>query len=405
MLTLRKEHYFFYVILFSGLATSFFRSHYGLITLFLFGALFFGKTLLRPTRSLVIALSIWMLYFFINTIIIGSFHPFFMATYIIYLYVAWWLARYFGFGIFQLYTTIIYYLCFISLFFWVWQVLSPSSLTFLMSALNVAGDNLNSISIFVYTKHYLSDSTVIPRNAGFTWEPGPFSCFVALALFFNMARNHVSFKDKRRVMVFIVTIITTQSTTGFLLLLCLLGWYSWARFENKVFRFLLVPIVGLFIILVYLNVPFLKEKIDDQSQQDVYALTEHAEASGRTYNPGRFASLVLRYEDFKNYPVAGYGGNPKLQYGYLGEGNVVSAVSGIGKIFGQYGLIGSVIFVFVLYRSGILMANHFGYSGFLVFPIMVLMIGFSFSIIETPAIVVLLLLPFFVKRSDVEARH
>lgn len=398
MINLKKDYYFIIVVIFSGSATSFFRSHLGLIFLFILGAFVFGKTLLRPTRSLVICLLVWLIYFAINTVIIGSFHPFFMATYIIYIYIAWWLGRYYGDNVFHLYSEIIYYLCLIGLFFWTWQLVSPSSLTSIMSYLDVSGDDVQSMSMLVYTKHYLESADSIPRNAGFTWEPGPFACFVALALFFYIAKAKASMKYAWRPLVFVAAIITTQSTTGYLLLLSLFGWYVWTKFTSNSVRFILLPIVAGLLALVYFNVSFLNEKIEDESKQDIYALIDHAEASGKTYNPGRFASLVLRYEDFKRYPIAGYGGNPRLQYGYLGEGNVVSSVSGIGKVFGQYGLIGSLVFLVILYRSGRFMANHFGYSGYLVFPLMVLIMGFGFVVIETPIIITFLLLPFFVRK-------
>src|SRR5690554_4615391 len=95
MLKFNKDYYFVFVVLFSGLALSFYRSHFGPITLFLVGAFFFRSTLLKPTKSLLVALLIWFSYFAINTAIIKSFHPFFMATYIIYIYIAWWLTRYY----------------------------------------------------------------------------------------------------------------------------------------------------------------------------------------------------------------------------------------------------------------------------------------------------------------------
>ena len=54
------------------------------------------------------------------------------------------------------------------------------------------------------------------RNAGMFWEPGAFQCYINLALvilFFDKNKEEYNGK-KFKLIIFIITLLTTQSTTG-----------------------------------------------------------------------------------------------------------------------------------------------------------------------------------------------
>lgn len=395
-----KDLYFLLVILYSGMAIPLFRSNEGLILLWAVGFIIFWKETYMTNKKLLLALFIWLGYFIINTFIIQSFHPFFMGTYIAKIMIAYWLITYYKSDIFQKFENVIFKLTVISLVFYTIQIIAPSFLFSLFKSVSLSGDlfsNIHYSSIGIYTFHQKELLEFFPRNAGFTWEPGPFSSYIGLALFFNIVRNDVFLKDKKRLLIFFLAIISTQSTTGFLILLFILLWFVWVRYDNKLFRIFSIPVTVSIVLLLFMNIPALQEKILLQSQQNVEDVIDHANISGKTYNPGRFASFQLRWEDFKNYPIAGYGGNTFLQYGYIGEGNVVSAVNGLGNILGRYGAIGAILFLLLVMKSGKLLSRVFKYKGWFVFPALLLIIGFSFGIIEAPIIVTLWLIPIFFK--------
>ncbi|MGO3181909.1 MAG: O-antigen ligase family protein [Aequorivita sp.] len=327
-----------------------------------------------------------------------------MITYVIMIIIAWWLIGYYKLSVFKTFEDIIYILAILSLFFWVWQLFEPNSLDKLMTVLDLSGDGTLSKSIIIYTSHYQFVPGDIPRNAGFTWEPGPFASYLGLAIFFNLIRNGVVLKEKKRLLILLITVITTQSTTGFLLLLVILVWYVWVHYDNKLFRIFSIPVVMSVVILIFINVPELQEKILLESQQNIEDVIDTASVTGKSYNPGRFASFQLRLEDFKNYPIAGYGGNTSLQYGYIGEDNVVSAVNGLGTILGRYGAIGAIIFLILVMKSGIFLSKTFDYRGWFIFPALLLILGFSFGIIEAPILVVFWLLPVFLKIKTVNPK-
>lgn len=396
-----KDSYFLLVILFSGMATAFFRSMEGLIFLLVLGVIVFYKPTTITSKKLVIALLVWSLYFLINTLIIKSFHPYFYGTYVAKVFIAYWLVSYFKDGALFKYERIIYKLSVLSLVFYAIQLIIPVQLYHVLNIFDFSGNlfpNIKYANIGFYTFHQRSFSEFFPRNSGFAWEPGPFSCYIALAIFFNIARNKATFNDKKTLGVFVLALITTQSTTGFLVLLVICLWYAWSRYKNKIVRVISVPIALSIVMAIFFSVPFLQEKITENSKQSLDDIIAHAEITGSSYAPGRFVGWQLRWEDFKNYPLAGFGGSTKLQYGYLGEGNVVAAINGLGTILGRYGAIGAFFFFFLLFQFGKYHAQYYNYSGLLIFPIVILIVGFSFGIIETPIIITFLLFPFFIKK-------
>lgn len=397
-----KDIYFFLVVLYSGLSLTFFRSNEGLLVLWLIGLFIFNNEVFYLRIRLLLALGVWVGYFIISTFLIGSFHPMFLGSYIAKIMIACWLLNYYKEEIFLKFENVIYLLTVISLFFYAIQLIVPEPMFQVFKSIDLSGNlfpNKFYASIGIYTFHQFDFNTVFPRNAGFTWEPGPFSSYVSLALFFNIARNGVKIKDTKRLSVFLLAIVTSQSTTGIMILLAIVLWVAWSSFNDKYFRMVSVPIALAIVIFLFVNVPWLQEKIISESEQNIEEVIDHARKSGKSYAPGRFASFMLRWEDFKKYPIAGYGGNSSLQTGYLGEGNVVAAINGIGGILGHYGAIGSILFLWLIFKTGKWLARFYDYSGHLIFPILILMIGFGFAIIESPLIVTLWLTPVFLPKA------
>jgi len=68
----------------------------------------------------------------------------------------------------------------------------------------------------------------VTRNSSIFNEPGKFQIFISIALFFELAKNQ--FKNKKRLILFIITMLTTGSSTG---LICLILIFSGKIFEGK----------------------------------------------------------------------------------------------------------------------------------------------------------------------------
>lgn len=400
-----KNIYFFSVVLFSGLSTLFFRSHVGLVVLFIFGLFIFGFSLKNITKQFLLSLFIWALYFTLSSFSILSFHPFFMSTYFIYFIIAWWLISYYKMNIFIKYENIMYVLTIISLVFYVIHnsflggLLNEIILSFDMSE-NLFPEK-NYASILFYSLRSFDDNYLFIRNQGFTWEPGPFSCYIALAIFFNLIRNNLKLIDKKKLIIFLIGIISTQSTTGFVMLFTIIIWLYLSNQKNKFIRSFGVSTLILVFVIIFNNISFLQEKIISEFEQDVTQVVENSVTYDAKYNPGRFASLQLALIDFQNYPLLGIGGNKNLRYAAQ-EGANVSTISGIGMIMTQYGVVGLSLFLFMLFRTGNWLSKGYSFNSFMIFPLLFLIISFSFDIIQTPILITLLMTSLYCPQKLVE---
>lgn len=73
----------------------------------------------------------------------------------------------------------------------------------------------SNINIVIYNFVSWQQKVVLMRNSGFTWEPGAFQFLLNLSFFYEIQR---SYKLDRRKIVYIIAIITTFSSTGYLIL-------------------------------------------------------------------------------------------------------------------------------------------------------------------------------------------
>ena len=331
--------------------------------------------------------------------VIGSFHPYFMITYVIYIIIAWWLISFYKEKLFVQFENAIYILSIISLIFYFWQIVHFNSIYSLIKALDLSQDmypNRGYASICIYSIR--SDMNMLfPQNSGFTWEPGPFSSYIALAIFFNLARNKMILKDKSKLAIFLITLISTQSTTGLLALLVIIFWIVYSRFKSIYLRSILVPLATFLLFIIFTTTPILQEKIISESEQDVELLIENSILYDSSYNPGRFASFQLGWIDFKNHPIVGIGGHSASRYATQ-QGADVSTINGFAMIMTRYGSFGLILFFLLLIRTGKWLSKFYSYEGFLIFPVVVLIISFAFSIIETPLLITLWSSSLFLKK-------
>lgn len=365
--------------------------------LFLLGLLIFIKETIKPTKPLIVALLIWFSYFIINTILIGSFHPLFMMTYVIKIFIAYWLIGHYKGRIFDKYESVLFVLTVISLSFYLVQIIIPNEFYTLINAIDLSQNLFPErvyASIGVYTFHQLSFSEVLPRNSGFTWEPGPFSCYVVLAMFFLLIRNGKKLKQKSHLIIYFIALLTTKSTTGMLAFLVVMVWYAWISSNKKYVKVTSVIVSLALAVYFFTSVPYLQNKINSESEQDIDEILEYSKTYKTSYAPGRFASFQLGIRDFMRYPIAGIGGNTNLLYANQ-YGVEVYTINGFANIMVRYGSIGTLLFLALLIASGKWMSFQYNISGRFIFPVLILIFSFSFGIIETPIIAIFWLIPVF----------
>lgn len=176
------------------------------------------------------------------------------------------------------------------------------------------------------TRQSLGLYTITPnnfRNSGMFWEPGAFSIYLTLAFLFLAGDK--KFFVKRPIVAFVLlsAIISTFSTTGYIVFLVYLGTILLrpTTVKSLLFSFpvLVLVVVGSFI--AFTKVEFLGAKIESQA-------VDAQEADGEFGN-SRFQSLVFDTHYIIKHPLIGNGLHQKTRYAdhpwlhdqVLGHGN------------------------------------------------------------------------------------
>lgn len=126
-----------------------------------------------------------------------------------YLLSAYFYAQLFDFDNFvRKYVNIIYFLSFVSFFAHILYVTNPSWFNIFPEVVNSVGRPARNL---LFTTLSMGRNA---RNQGIFWEPGAFQTYINLALIFEL----FYFKNitKKRLIIYVATLITTYSTTGYI---------------------------------------------------------------------------------------------------------------------------------------------------------------------------------------------
>ena len=315
-----KIIYFTFIVLFSGFATAFYRSQEGIISLFFFTILMMLIYRIKIDIKLVKVIVIWLVYVALTTIRNRYFADFFAFRHIVFFLTAYTIIHLYKGKLFIMFEKWIYVLAIISLFFWIWQIIDFSSLNSFMQITDVGGlesSTKKSLHNLVYTRHFAYAETLIPRNCGFAWEPGPFSVFLSIAIFFNFLRTNYILKGNLTFIILLVALLSTQSTTGFLIFGVLILYLISTK--KKIYKYIYFILIVLLFGFLFFRLEFMYNKIIElmESGQNVDIHLQRMRSLGYSSSVGRFGGLILAFEDFKNYPLLGIGGHSILSISYI----------------------------------------------------------------------------------------
>jgi hypothetical protein len=206
------------------------------------------------------------------------------------------------------------------------------------------------------------------RNSGFYWEPGVHGGFLVLALFYNLFYRKEKFNSRYNI-IFIITILTTLSTTTYLALFLVALVYLKNFFVRRpwISVFLLISVVGI-AMLAYNKLDFLNEKINKQLQK----------SEGSTAGESRFSSFMLDVRDMTDHPLIGTGRNLEMKLGknfYNVSWRQQHRNNGVGVLLGTYGILFFFFFFYLTWRGFYKLLNN--RVNATVGLALVLMIGFS----------------------------
>jgi hypothetical protein len=396
-----KNIYFLFILISSGLATEFYRSQIGIIFTFLLTIAMWAYFKIPITRKYGVAIVVWALYSIATFFQHQVFTPFFIFRYATYITVAYVMVMLYKERLFIRFEKYLTTLALISLFFFVWQVLSKDTLLAFARIFDVSGEmgrNSHEFRNFIFhTVEVSLYDTSYERNYGFAFEPGTYSVYLAIAILFNLLRTHLNFSPKGNVQFYILTLalITTFSTTGYIALGIIIIYLIFIEVKgvSKYFYLLVSLIVAVYI---FLSVDFLYNKVEELylKGQEIDTVLERAEETGTSYSGGRFGGFIIGWEDFKQFPLWGRGGVSNLTSGSKGDGRVYM-VNGIATIMSRFGVFGLIIYFSFLYKSSKILSRSYKSNAIYVFFLACVVGNTSFSIHEQYLLFALIFMSFF----------
>tara|TARA_B110000003_G_scaffold87811_1_gene89865 strand:+ start:8603 stop:9811 length:1209 start_codon:yes stop_codon:yes gene_type:complete len=217
------------------------------------------------------------------------------------------------------------------------------------------------------------------RNSGFMWEPKGFASFVTIAIIFRLFMNNLVLYDKK-IIVFVLAIISTFSTTGILVLFLILTFY----FINKK-ALVLLSIFPIFLIIsysIFINSEILYKKIlyEISLENEYKMLLEKKDYESDVYSLGRTGSLLVDFNDFLKKPIFGYG--------FTRENRTQSAfvklvrVNGFSDLLAVYGL--GIFLFFYRYYVFLKLLNTKNYKFLSIILISIICIYFASTLTGHP---------------------
>ena len=248
------------------------------------------------------------------------------------------------------FTNIILIVSVVSWFSWIVILLDIPS--FLTDFHGIDGRPLRNFIFFGVWENFITYKVF--RNSGLWWEPGAFQVFVNLAFIFTLINRVMSFK---RYFIFLVTIITIASTTGFLVfsLLSLIYFKKYFILKKRNLIYL-----NIFLILLIISFVLLIPSICDKFNSDSFSFGSFL---------SRYYDLLISVNMFIDNIFIGYGFGSQIakaiSYGenFIGYDlyylSTPTGADGITMFISQVGILGFILIIPFLFTEYIMHLNVF----------------------------------------------
>ena len=344
----------------------------------------------------------YLIYFFAISVKFHEFRPTFFLNNAFLFFITYSTIKALRVNFFRIYEIVMTILAVIGLGIWVIQIILGGDGLFniinkipsIVEFSNVTGNGLNILFYSVQpTRMSLQFDSLLPRNCGFAWEPGGFAVMLAIAIFFNVFFFKTSKSSVIRFWILVVALGSSQSTTGYAMLLIIMLFYLFNK--QKKLIIVLWPIILVALLAVF-SLPFMSEKIVSliNETENIDAMVEWSIGREEAINPQRFSSFLISFRDFLGNPILGLGGVNEERWTYKIGANV-SAITGIGNLLAQYGIVGFLFFIISSFRTSSYYARQFGFSGSALFFVLIVFISISYGIFLLPLIMSFWLFGYF----------
>ena len=182
----------------------------------------------------------------------------------------------------------------------------------------------------------------LPRNSGPFWEPGAFGGYLTLGIAFELILYR---KMSRRVLVFLIALITTFSTAGYMAVTVFFLIYFIFLETNKKRKLLIFPAILALSFFLLFNVEFLATKIALQ----IKGFEEGQIYDTQTDDDTRLGSTILDVRDFQRSPIFGTGPSDETRYGK--KEVLFMRTNGLTDLMVRIGILGFLFICWMFFHS------------------------------------------------------
>lgn len=264
---------------------------------------------------------------------------------------------------------------------------------FVYGGINVSGGLQKSMILYTpFNPNYKYDGI---RNAGMFWEPGAFSGYLLLALVFIIIKNGklVIGQYKKEVLLIILGVITTLSTTGYVILGVIIIFYFWQRYKYG--KFILLPLLIGIMSYAYLNLDFLNKKIKHQ-------FLEAAQMKNGDVVVTRFGSFLMDLKYIKAKPLIGNGLDIKTRFRFDPSitKDDIGLSNGMSSIIAYWGIPFFMFWLYCVFKFAYTFSGSIKIALISLFLIVFLLQGETF--LNFPLFLSFFVMPFSGKRMKIK---
>lgn len=332
---------------------------------------------------------IWVIFFLLVWGTLGSYMSGYNCNYFYLIYnifLSYTICKIYGKDLFVFYENIVTVLSCISVIAFLSVILMPP-IGDLLKTISVThrGAGLWESNVLLFGIQQIDYETAIlfgRRNLGFAWEPGRFAVIVVIALFFNLIINQFKLRKNKNFWILFITLITTQSTTGYGAAVVLFLLY----FYNSKYKSAIVP-VCITLFLAFSSLSFMNDKIanlwnwqDNQSAHYFEQMMYYAD-NETNYVPQRFEGMFYDILNFIHSPLWGYGQDFTNSYvnTILFPGARVYSSDGLVQIFSSAGVFVALFLYVSLYKSSSILSKELSYQGAGMFLVLFALVNVSYN--------------------------
>ena len=167
-------------------------------------------------------------------------------------------------------------------------------------------------SLIIYTESIgEANSGSLFRNSGMFWEPGAFAGYILVTFMLFIDRLEVLLgKYRRQTLLLIVTLLTTMSTTGYIVFFLFVLYFIFKigmKGRQRTYAFLLAGGILVLALLVFNKADFLGEKINKELAASEKLTEDDAD-------PSRSGSIIFDLPYIASHPLFGNGMMPETRF-------------------------------------------------------------------------------------------